>query len=54
MTEENPPRIAKVALVLSALVWIATMGWAMTFLNTIDAPPTNQPAQAPDDNTKAP
>jgi hypothetical protein len=54
MTKDNPPRIAKVALVLSALVWIGTIGWAMTYLNSIDASPTNRPAQAPDDNTKGP
>jgi hypothetical protein len=55
MTEEYPPQIAKIALVLSAILWIATMGYAMTHLNSIDARPTNQPStQAPDDNTKAP
>ena len=52
MTEE-PPKIAKIALVLSAILWIATMGYALTFLNSIEARPTNQPStQAPDDNTK--
>jgi hypothetical protein len=55
MTEEYPPQIVKIALVLSAILWIATMGYAMTHLNSIDARPTNQPStQAPDDNTKAP
>ena len=55
MTEEYPPKIAKIGLVLSAILWIATMGYAMIFLNSIDGRPTNQPsARAPDDNTKAP
>ena len=54
MTEE-PPKIAKIALALSAILWIATMGYALTFLNSIEARPTNQPStQAPDDSAKAP
>jgi hypothetical protein len=54
MTEE-PPKIAKIALVLSAILWIATMGYALTFLNSIEARPTNQPStQAQDDSAKAP
>jgi hypothetical protein len=49
------PKDREDALVLSAILWIATMGYLMTTLNSIDARPTNQPStQAPDDNTKAP
>jgi hypothetical protein len=54
MTEE-PPKIAKIALVLTAILWIGTMGYALIFLNSTDARPTNQPStQAPDETTKAP
>jgi hypothetical protein len=51
MTEEYPPQIVKIALVLSAILWIATMGYAMIHLNSLDARPTN--TQAPDENTQA-
>ena len=43
------------ALVLTAVVWIVAMVWAMLFLNKIEAQPTSQPStQAPADNSKAP
>jgi hypothetical protein len=53
--EEHPPKLAKIALVLTAVLWIVTMIWVMLFLNKIEAQPTSQPStQAPADNAKQP
>ena len=53
--EELPPKSAKIALVLTAILWIITMVWAMIHLNNIDGRPTSQPStQAPADNAKQP
>src|SRR5262245_45156309 len=55
MTEEYPPQSVKIALDLTAILWLGTMAWAMTYLNSIEAnPTTQQSAPAPDDNTKQP
>jgi flagellar basal body-associated protein FliL len=53
--EELPPKSAKIALVLTAILFIVTMVWVMFFLNKINAQPTSQPStQAPADNAKQP
>ena len=50
---EYPPKSVKIALVLTAILWIGTMIWAALFLNKIEARPTSQPStQAPADNAQ--
>ena len=47
MTNEYPPRSAKIALVLTAIVWIATVVGLGIHLNKIEARPTpSAPAPA--------
>jgi hypothetical protein len=51
MAQEYPPQSVKIVLVLTSILWIGTMVWALLFLNKIDAQPTSQPStQAPADN----
>ena len=55
MAEGYPPQSVKIALVLTAILWIGTMAWAMTYLNSLGANPTaQQSTPAPDDNAKQP
>jgi hypothetical protein len=52
---ELPPKSVKIALVLVAIVAIATIVGMGIHLNRLEATPTNQPStQAPDNNTKEP
>ena len=52
---EYPPKSVKIALVLTAILWIGTMAWVALFLNKMEARPTSQPStQAPADNANAP
>jgi len=45
---EYPPKSAKIALVLSAILWIAAVVGLGIHLNNIEARPTSQPStQAP-------
>jgi hypothetical protein len=51
MAQEYPPQSVKMLLVLTSILWIVTMVWALLFLNKIDAAPTSQPStQAPADS----
>jgi hypothetical protein len=51
MAQEYPPQSVKIVLVLTSILWLVTMVWALLFLNKIEARPTSQPStQAPADN----
>jgi hypothetical protein len=51
MAQEYPPQSVKILLVLTAIVWLGTMVWALLFLNKVDAQSTSQPStQAPAEN----
>jgi hypothetical protein len=51
MAQEYPPQSVKILLVLTAIVWLGTMVWALLFLNKTDAQSTSQPStQAPAEN----
>jgi hypothetical protein len=55
MAQEYPPQSVKLLLVLTSILWIVTMVWALLFLNKIEASPTSQPStQAPADNAPSP
>ena len=52
---ELPPKSAKIALFLVAILAISTFVGMGIYLNGLETRPTNQPStQTPEDNTKAP
>jgi hypothetical protein len=52
---ELPPKSAKIALILVAILAISTFVGMGIYLNGLETRPTNQPStQTPEDNTKQP
>jgi hypothetical protein len=52
---ELPPKSAKIALILVAILAICTFVGMGIYLNGLETRPTNQPStQTPEDNTKQP
>jgi hypothetical protein len=49
-----PPQSAIIALVLSAILAISTLGYVAIYRNNIAHPTTQPSTPAPDENTKAP